>query len=262
MNLELEGKRVLITGSTSGIGKATALNYLAEGAEVIVNGLTDEETEATVAELRSHGNVSGKAANLATDEGVDALFSFASGRGQIDILVNNVGIFGVKAFEALTDEDWLAYFNVNVMSAVRLCRSILPAMLARGEGAVVNIASEAGVKPLPQMVHYSVSKTALIGLTRGCAELTKGSRVRVNSILPGPTWTEGVKRYFEGLAVGDTRPLDEIISDYFRKEEPTSLIQRFVKPDEVARLVVFVSASEAMNGGAYRVEGGIIRSIL
>jgi NAD(P)-dependent dehydrogenase (short-subunit alcohol dehydrogenase family) len=262
MNLGLEGKKVLITGSSSGIGKATARHYLAEGAHVVVNGLTEEETAETVRDLAALGNVAGHAADLSTADGIAALAAFAMADGPVDVLVNNVGIFGVKAFAELTDDDWLGYININLMSAVRLSRIIMPTMLARDAGAIVSIASEAGVKPLAQMVHYSVTKTALIGLTRGLAEMTKGTRVHANSILPGPTWTEGVKRYFEGLAAADGRPLEEIVNDYFRKEEPTSLIQRFVEPDEVARLVLFVSTSLAMNGGAYRIEGGIIRSIL
>ena len=143
-----------------------------------------------------------------------------------------------------------------------MCRVFLPDMLKRGYGSIVNLASEAGVKPLPQMIHYSVTKTAMLGLTRGLAELTKGTEVRVNSVLPGPTWTEGVKAYFDGLAAQKGEPLDQIIQNYFESDEPTSLIQRFVQADEVARTIVTISANKAANGAAHRVEGGIIRSIL
>jgi NAD(P)-dependent dehydrogenase (short-subunit alcohol dehydrogenase family) len=156
----------------------------------------------------------------------------------------------------------MRYFDINVMSAVRMSRIILPSMLKRGTGSIINMASEAGVKPLPQMVHYSVTKTAMLGLTRGMAELTKGTGVRVNSILPGPTWTEGVEAYFDGLAEQKGEDLDSIIGGYFKTDEPTSLIQRFVRPDEVARMIVTISASTASNGAAHRIEGGIIRSIL
>ena len=135
-------------------------------------------------------------------------------------------------------------------------------MLKRGTGSIVNLASEAGVKPLPQMVHYSVTKTAMIGLTRGMAELTKGTGVRVNSVLPGPTWTEGVEAYFGGLADQKGEPIEEIIDNYFKLDEPTSLIQRFVQPEEVARMIVTTAANPAANGAGYRIEGGIIRSIL
>ncbi|MCV0426653.1 MAG: SDR family oxidoreductase [Roseibium sp.] len=262
MDLELQGKRVLVTGSGAGIGKATAKAFLGEGASVIVNGLTEQEVDDCVADLRRFGDVSGLAADLTRTEDAEALFNFATGSGPVDILVNNVGIFSVKAFEDLTDDEWLSYFNINVLSAVRMSRLILPSMLKRNAGAIVNLASEAAVKPLPQMVHYSVTKTAMLGLTRGMAELTKGTKVRVNSVLPGPTWTEGVQNYFEGLAVQKGEPIDEIVSNYFQNDEPTSLIQRFVEPDEVARMITFVAASGAANGAGYRVEGGIIRSII
>lgn len=259
MELDLKGKRVLVTGSASGIGRATAACFLAEGAEVIVNGLTDQEVAAALRVLSPQGRVSALAADLGTAEGGDALLAFA---GSVDVLVNNVGIFSVKPFAETTDADWMHFLNINLMSAVRMTRAILPRMLARGAGAVVNVASEAGVKPLPQMIHYSVTKTAMIGLTRGLAELTKGTHVTVNAVLPGPTWTEGVEAYFGGLAREQGRPVEGIIDSYFREDEPTSLIQRFVNPDEVARMIAFVASSSASNGAAYRIEGGIIRSIL
>ncbi|RNC95982.1 SDR family NAD(P)-dependent oxidoreductase [Oceaniradius stylonematis] len=262
MDLGLKGKLVLVTGSGSGIGKATAATYLQEGARVIVHGLTDEEVSACVQDLSASGDVSGKSGDLTNSDDADALCAFAQELGELDILVNNVGIFSVKPFEDLTDDDWMRYFDINVMSAVRMSRVFLPAMLKRGTGSIVNMASEAGVKPLPQMVHYSVTKTAMLGLTRGMAELTKGTGVRVNSILPGPTWTEGVAAYFDGLAAQKGEPLETIVDNYFTSDEPTSLIQRFVQPDEVARMIVTISASTASNGAAHRIEGGIVRSIL
>jgi NAD(P)-dependent dehydrogenase (short-subunit alcohol dehydrogenase family) len=261
MDLDLRGRKVLVTGSSSGIGKAIATAFLAEGAHVLVHGLTREEADVAASALAGAGTVEAAWADIGTAEGAAKLIEAANAFGPPDVLVNNVGIFGAKAFEDLTDDDWQRTFDVNVMSAVRLSRAILPAMLARNKGSIVNIASEAGIKPLPNMIHYSASKTALIGLSRGMAELTKATEVRVNAVLPGPTWTEGVERYFVGLAEKDSRPMDAIIADYFRREEPTSLIQRFIRPEEVARLVTFISAQSAMNGGAYRVEGGIIRSI-
>lgn len=262
MDLALRGKRVLVTGSGAGIGKATAKAFLDEGASVVVNGLSQQEVDDCVTDLGRDGNVSGLAADLTKTEDAEKLFKFSAATGPVDILVNNVGIFSVKAFEELTDDEWLSYFNINVLSAVRMSRLILPDMLQRNAGAIVNLASEAAVKPLPQMVHYSVTKTAMLGLTRGMAELTKGTKVRVNSVLPGPTWTEGVQNYFEGLAVQKGEPIDGIVSNYFQHDEPTSLIQRFVEPDEVARMIAFVAASGAANGAGYRIEGGIIRSIL
>lgn len=262
MDLGLKDKLVLVTGSGSGIGKETARTYLEEGARVVVHGLTDGEVAACVGDLAPFGDVSGKAGNLTDPDDVDALCAFVQKRGDLDILVNNVGIFSVKPFEDLTDEEWLRYFDINVLSAVRMSRVFLPAMLTRGTGSIVNLASEAGVKPLPQMVHYSVTKTAMLGLTRGMAELTKGTGVRVNSVLPGPTWTEGVEAYFDGLAAQKGEALPSIVDNYFKTDEPTSLIQRFVQPNEVARMIVTISANTASNGAAHRIEGGIIRSIL
>lgn len=262
MDLGLKDKLVLVTGSGSGIGKAAAKLYLQEGARLIVHGLTETEVSACIEDLSPLGEVKGFAADLSKAAEATALAEFAQAHGDVDILVNNVGIFSVKPFEDLTDEDWLHYFNINVLSAVRMSRIFLPAMLKRGEGSIINMASEAAVKPLPQMVHYSVTKTAMLGLTRGMAELTKGTKVRVNSILPGPTWTEGVQAYFCGLADQKGAPLDTIVDNYFKSDEPTSLIQRFVQPGEVARMIVTISASTASNGAAHRIEGGIVRNIL
>ena len=262
MDLGLRDKLVLITGSGSGIGKATAKIYLQEGARLIVHGLTSAEVSACIDELSALGPVEGIAADLTNADNAEALADFARQQGEVDVLVNNVGIFSVKPFEDLTDDDWMHYFNINVMSAVRMSRIFLPAMLKRGEGSIINMASEAAVKPLPQMVHYSVTKTAILALTRGMAELTKGTKVRVNSILPGPTWTEGVEAYFDGLAEQKGEPLETIVNNYFKSDEPTSLIQRFVQPDEVARMIVTISASTASNGAAHKIEGGIVRNIL
>lgn len=262
MDLGLKDKLVLVTGSGSGIGKATADVYLGEGARVIVHGLTDDEVSACVDDLSSKGDVVGKAGDLTKLDDAEALCAFAQEQGDVDILVNNVGIFSVKPFADLTDDEWMRYFNINIMSAVRMSRVFLPKMIERNTGSIINMASEAGVKPLPQMVHYSVTKTAMLGLTRGMAELTKGTSVRVNSILPGPTWTEGVEAYFDGLAEQKGEPLADIVDNYFKSDEPTSLIQRFVQPDEVARMIVTISASTASNGAAHRIEGGIVRSIL
>ncbi|MEX3007615.1 SDR family NAD(P)-dependent oxidoreductase [Hoeflea sp. TYP-13] len=262
MDLGLKDKLVLVTGSGSGIGKATAKVFLEEGARVVIHGLTVSEVEACVADLSAIGEVTGSAGDLTNPSDANDLCAFTQNLGAVDVLVNNVGIFSVKPFEDLTDEDWMRYFDINVLSAVRISRVILPAMLKRGTGSIVNLASEAGVKPLPQMVHYSVTKTAMLGLTRGMAELTKGTKVRVNSVLPGPTWTEGVKAYFDGLAEQKGEPLDGIVENYFKQDEPTSLIQRFVDANEVARTIVTVAANPAANGAAYRIEGGIIRSIL
>ena len=262
MDLGLKDKLVLVTGSGSGIGKQTAKVYLEEGAKVVVHGLTEGEVLACIRDLASLGEVTGMAGDLTDGVVADALCAFVQEQGYLDVLVNNVGAFSAKPFEDLTDGEWMRYFDINVLSAVRMSRIFLPAMLKRGAGSIINMASEAGVKPLPQMVHYSVTKTAMLGLTRGMAELTKGTGVRVNSVLPGPTWTEGVEAYFDGLAAQRGKSLDMIVEDFFMEDEPTSLIQRFVQPDEVARMIVTISANSASNGAAYRVEGGIVRSNL
>jgi NAD(P)-dependent dehydrogenase (short-subunit alcohol dehydrogenase family) len=179
----------------------------------------------------------------------------------IDILINNAGIFSVEDFFKLKDEVWLQYYQTNVMSMVRLCRALMPEMLERDSGAIINVASEAAIKPLPQMIHYSMTKTAMISISRGLAELTKGSAVRVNSLLPGPTWTDGVESYFDGLAQQEARPLQEVLDTYFEEHEPTSLIQRFATVEEVSDAALFLAQNGAVNGSALRVEGGIIRSI-
>ena len=262
MELSLEGKTVLVTGSTAGIGKEIAGSFATEGAKVVINGRSADHVAAAAAELAPLGTVMGIAADVSSAEEVDHLCSEARALGDIDILVSNVGIFEVKAFAETTDSDWFHYFNVNVMGSVRLCRKILPAMLARGTGRIIIIASEAGVKPMPEMIHYSVTKTALLGLARGLAELTRGTDVTVNSVLVGPTWTEGAKNYFEGVAELQGKPLEEVTTDFFKKENPSSIIQRFIQVEEVAQLVLFLSTASAINGSAQRIEGGIIRSIL
>ncbi|MGG1007458.1 SDR family oxidoreductase [Bacillus velezensis] len=263
MELQLEQKLVLITGSTSGIGKAAAKSFLAEGAEVIINGRKKETVERTVEELSAYGTVHGIAADLSRQDEADDLIKRAGGIGEVDILVNNLGFFEVKDFAEVSDDEWTRYFEVNVMSAVRLCRRFLPQMLERNSGRILNISSEAGVKPLAQMIPYSMTKTALISLSRGMAEMTKGTNVTVNSVLPGPTWTEGVASYMEGAAKAAGEDTDSFVRDYFKVNEPTSLIQRYATPEEVANTIVFLasSAASAINGTAQRVEGGIIRSI-
>jgi NAD(P)-dependent dehydrogenase (short-subunit alcohol dehydrogenase family) len=263
MNLQLEDKLVIVTGSTSGIGKGIAKSFLQEGAKVIINGRSQTRVDETVNELSAFGRVYGIAADVSDAVQTNEFLSNVKEFGDVDVLVNNMGVFEVKEFEAVTDEEWMNYFNVNVLSAVRLSRSFLPEMLTRNSGRIINIASEAGVKPLPQMIPYSVTKTALISLSRGLAELTKGTEVTVNSVLPGPTWTDGVESYIEGAAQAENEDLENYTKNYFKKNEPTSLIQRFATVEEVADTVVFLASKKAsaINGTAQRVEGGIIRSL-
>ena len=201
------------------------------------------------------------AGDVATAEGTDAVLQAASAIGPIDILINNVGIFEVVPFLDIPDEEWRRFFDVNVLSQARLIQRVLPGMRERGYGRIINISSECGVRGLPQMVHYAVSKSAQLGLTRSVAELTKGTNITVNSVLPGPTWTEGVQEYLQGFAAERGISTDEATRTYFVESEPSSLIQRFVRSEEVAQAVLMTVANAAMNGASVRVEGGIIRSL-
>ncbi len=255
----LADKTTLITGSTKGIGRAIAEAFVAEGARVVVHGRSADDTEATRQALGAFGAVAG---DLASAEGSREVLSQLEGYGPVEILINNAGIFSVEDYFAIPDEEWLRYFQTNVMSAVRLSRALLPGMLDRGQGRIINVASEAAIKPLPQMIQYSLTKSALLSLSRGLAELTKGTQVTVNSLLPGPTWTEGVKAYIEGLAKAESKSIEATIENYFKEHEPSSLIQRFVTVDEVAEAAVFLAGNGAVNGSALRAEGGIIRAII
>jgi NAD(P)-dependent dehydrogenase (short-subunit alcohol dehydrogenase family) len=265
MDLQLHDKRVLVTGSTSGIGNKIAEKYLTEGAIVYINGRNEARCLEVAAELAAQTGSEGCAlvapGDLSDAAQSDALLADLETQGSIDILINNTGIFEAKPFAEITDEEWIRYFNVNILSAVRLSRALLPAMLERDYGRIVNISSECAIKPLGQMVHYSVTKTALLSLSRALAELTKGKNVTVNSVLPGPTWTEGVENYFETLAKEENKPIDELTRNYFADHEPTSLLQRFVDVTEVAEATVYLTGNRAMNGQGLRVEGGIIRAL-
>jgi NAD(P)-dependent dehydrogenase (short-subunit alcohol dehydrogenase family) len=254
----LEQKMTLITGSTKGIGAAIASAFVDKQAQVVVHGRDREEAQAVKESIGACSSVYG---DLGTAEGCGAVLEQLSKMGAIDILVNNAGIFGPEDFFRISDEEWLRYFQVNIMSSVRLCRALMPSMLDNNWGRIINVASEAAIKPLPQMIHYSMTKTALVSVARGLAELTKGSQVTVNSVLPGPTWTSGVEAYFDGLAVEEGKPAQELIENYFAEHEPTSLIQRFITVEEVAQATVFLAMNGAVNGSAQRVEGGIVRSI-
>ncbi|MDQ0886818.1 NAD(P)-dependent dehydrogenase (short-subunit alcohol dehydrogenase family) [Paenibacillus sp. V4I9] len=264
MELNLKNKLVLISGSTAGIGKAIAISFLKEGAKVIINGRSEENVETTVKELSVLGTVYGIRANVAVKAESDELINKVNEIGNLDVLINNTGVFTVRPFADVTDEEWLEYYQINVMGAVRLSRAFLPKMMERNAGRIINIASEAGIKPYPELIPYGVSKTALITLSRGLAEVAKGTNVTVNSVLPGPTWTEGFGTFITDLAKENGKDLDTFIEEYFKKDQPTSLIQRFATVEEVADTVVFIASDKAsaINGAAQRVEGGIIQSIL
>ncbi len=254
----IDGKLTLVTGSTKGIGKAIAEAFVESGARVVVHGRNGSEAEQIQHSIGAASSVHG---DLGTAAGCEAVIEQLQQLDGVEILINNAGIFGVQDFFDIDDDEWLRYFQVNIMSAVRLCRALMPAMLKNNWGRVINVASESAIKPLPQMIHYSMTKTSVVSLARGMAELTKGSQVTVNSVLPGPTWTAGVESYFEGLAADEGKPAQDLIENYFAEHEPTSLIQRFVDVAEVAQAVLYVASNGAVNGSAQRVEGGIIRSI-
>jgi NAD(P)-dependent dehydrogenase (short-subunit alcohol dehydrogenase family) len=264
MDLKIKGKTAFISGSTAGIGFAIAKRLLKEGVLVIINGRTTPGVNKAVAELKAIDNnyqVSGIAADFSKKEDVDALIAALPG---IDILVNNAGIFEPKPFAEIPDEDWYRFFEVNVMSGVRLSRHLFPKMLQKNWGRIIFISSESGVFIPDEMIHYGMTKTAQIAISRGLAELTKGTGVTVNSILPGPTRSKGVGGFLEDLSKAGNKPVEQVEEDFFTNMRPTSLLQRFANVEEVADTVAYyVSAlASATNGAAIRVEGGLIRSII
>ena len=264
MNLELDGKRALVTGSTAGIGYAIAEALAREGVDVIVNGRTEERVEQAIKSiLASHpqAKVEGLAANLGNADGVRAAVERLH---DVDILVNNLGIFEPKPFEQIPDEDWIRFFEVNVMSGVRLCREYLPGMKKRNWGRIVFISSESAVQIPAEMIQYGMTKTAQLAISRGLAETTAGTGVTVNTVLAGPTASEGVNVFVDRLAAASHKTKAEFETEFFRGVRPSSLLQRFARPDEVAALVVFLCSplSSATNGAALRADGGVVRSIL
>ena len=272
MDLQIKGKLALVTGSTQGIGKAIATRLLQEGANVIVNSrsqknidkMLEEQSFASAVTDEMTGKLIGVAADISAAKGAEHLINKIKEIGDVDILINNVGYFEYKPFFEVTDEDWTDLFDLNVMSGVRLTRALMPKMLAKNWGRIVFIASEAGVKPNPNMLHYSVTKTAQIALARGLAEMTKGTAVTVNSALVAPTWTEGVEVFLDKIASTSGTTVDAMKTDYFKADGASSLLQRFADVNEIADLVVFLCSTNAsaINGSAQRVDGGIIRSIL
>jgi len=264
MDLQLTNKKALVTGSTAGIGFAIASVLAQEGASVVVNGRSPQRLEEAVKRIqreKKDAQVTGVAADLGTKEGVDLL------TGQVpavDILVNNLGIFEPKPFAEITDEDWLRFFEVNDLSGARLSRFYLPQMLQRNWGRVVFISSESGLNIPAEMIHYGVTKTAQIALARGLAETTAGTGVTVNSVLPGPTRSEGVETFVQQLAQGQVTNPAAVEAEFFRTARPSSLLKRFATPEEVAAMVVYVCSprASATNGAALRVDGGVVRSIV
>jgi len=263
MNIDLSGKTALVTGSTSGIGHAIARGLTAAGASVVVNGRTQAKVDTAVAAIAKtvpDSKVRGIAADVSTAAGCNALVAALP---DVDILINNAGIFEPKGFFDIPDEDWTRFFEVNVMSGVRLSRAYLKGMLKRNWGRIVFISSESALNIPKEMIHYGVTKTAQLAVSRGLAEMTRGTAVTVNSVLPGPTMSEGVETFVKDLAKQNGQSVEEAASQFVRQFRPTSLLQRFASVEEIANMVVYVSSKEASatNGAALRAEGGIVQTI-
>jgi NAD(P)-dependent dehydrogenase (short-subunit alcohol dehydrogenase family) len=264
MDLKLNGKIALVTGSTAGIGFAIAKSLAIEGAHVYVNGRTQKRVDAAIAAIRSHAvnaRVDGIAADFSGPAGAESVIAKLPA---VDVLVNNVGIFEPKPFTEIPDEDWYRLFEVNVMSGVRLARHYLAGMLRKNWGRILFISSESAVQIPAEMVHYGMTKTAQVAVARGIAESVPGTGVTVNSILAGPTESEGVAGFVEAMAKQQKKSKEEIEKEFFQNVRPSSLLKRFATVDEVAALVTYVASelSSATNGAALRVDGGVVRAIL
>jgi NAD(P)-dependent dehydrogenase (short-subunit alcohol dehydrogenase family) len=264
MDLQLTNKKALVTGSTAGIGFAIASLLAQEGASVVVSGRSERRVREAVQRIRAErksAQVMGVAADLGTKEGVNLLSRDVPA---VDVLVNNLGIFEPKPFSEITDEDWQRFFEVNVLSGVRLSRFYLPQMLQKNWGRIVFVSSESAINTPVEMIHYGVTKTAQLALARGLAELTAGTGVTVNSVMPGPTRTEGVEQMVNNLTKEQGTDAASFEAEFFRTVRPSSLLKRFETPEEVAAMVVYVCSprASATNGSALRVDGGTIRSIV
>jgi NAD(P)-dependent dehydrogenase (short-subunit alcohol dehydrogenase family) len=262
MELDLSGRTALVTGSTGGIGRAIAADLARAGARVVVNGRTADRVDAAVAELRDEtgGELVGVAADVASAEGAAAV---AEAEPDVDVLVNNLGIFGAQPALEITDDDWRRYFEVNVLSAARLIRLYLPGMTTRGWGRVLDVASDSALVIPAEMIHYGMSKTALLAVSRGFAKEAAGTGVTVNAVIAGPTHTGGVEDFVRQL-VGDDLPWDEAQREFMRRHRPQSLLQRLIEPEEIAHLVTYLASplASATTGAAMRVDGGYVDSIV
>jgi NAD(P)-dependent dehydrogenase (short-subunit alcohol dehydrogenase family) len=261
MDLKLAGKIALVTGSTAGIGNAIATSLAREGATVIVSGRTSAAVDAAVAAMKAGtgGDVVGFAGDLSLAAVADELLRR---HPAVDILVNNLGIFEVRPFAEITDEDWRRFFEVNVLSGARLARHYLPGMFARNWGRIIFISSESGYHIPAEMIHYGMTKSAQIAVARGLAESTAGTGVTVNSVLPGPTRSRGVGDFVAEMAAKAGVSPQTVEQEFFKTARPTSLLQRFATTEEVAAMVTYVASplSAATNGAALRVDGGTIKS--
>jgi NAD(P)-dependent dehydrogenase (short-subunit alcohol dehydrogenase family) len=263
MELELKGKIALITGSTAGIGFAIARRLASEGAEVIVNGRTEERVRDAIEKIEKEvpkAKLRGIAADLGSAGGCEQVVKQAP---HVDVLVNNVGIFEPKPFEQITDADWEKFFVVNVMSGVRLSRAYLSQMKERNWGRIIFISSESALQIPAEMIHYGMTKTAQLAVARGLAETCASTNVTVNSVLPGPTASEGVTDFVSDLAAEKKMSAAELEKEFFKSARPSSILKRFIQPDEIASVVAFVCSplASAINGAAVRADGGVVRAL-
>ena len=262
MDLQLKGKRVLVTGSTAGIGFAAARAFAVEGASVVINGRKQDRVDSAIAQIRKSqpgAELTGIAADVSNAAGCAKLIQTAP---DVDILVNNMGIFEPKPFEKIPDEDWLRFFEANVMSGVRLSRHYLPSMRRRNWGRILFVSSESGVQIPVEMIHYGMTKTAQIAIARGLAESVVGTGITVNSILPGPTRSEGVETFVAQMGGGGDSAVFE--AEFFKSVRPSSLLKRFATVEEVASTIVYLCSplASATTGAAVRADGGVVRAIL
>lgn len=263
MNLKLESKKAFISGSTQGIGFAIAKQLLEEGADVLINGRTTAKLEGAVTRLREefpNRSIEGFAADFSNLKQVESLLNSL---GDVDILVNNVGIFDLKDFWELEDAQWMNIFNVNVMSSVRLTKKLLPAMLENNFGRVVFISSESGINVPANMIHYGMTKAAMQAVSNGLSKLTKGKNVTVNTIIGGPTYSDGVATVIQQIAKEQQVPVQQMKAGIAAQTNPDSLLQRFIDPSEIASLVAYLASpvSIATNGASLRVDGGVLKQI-
>jgi len=263
MKIDLSGKTALVTGSTAGIGYGIAKGLAAAGATVVINGRGRDKVDAAVGKLStelSGSSVRGIAADVATAEGCKSLIA---AQPEVDILVNNTGIYGAKDFFDISDADWTRIYDTNVMSGVRLSRAYMPGMLKRNWGRIIFISSESGLNIPIEMIDYGMTKTAQLAISRGLALLTRGTAVTVNSVLPGPTMSAGVDVFLKDLARQKGQSEADAATSFIRENRPTSLLQRFESVEEVANMVVYVASKEASatNGAALRVDGGVVNFV-
>ncbi|MES2920809.1 MAG: SDR family oxidoreductase [Verrucomicrobiota bacterium] len=261
MNLELKNKVALVTAASGGIGQEIARSLAAEGAKVVINGRTSVSVEKAVAEIRASVPEADLVPLVADNGTAEGCATTIRELPQVDILVNNLGIYEAVGFFDETDEAWQRLIEVNIMSGVRLARHYLAGMLERGQGRVVFISSESGVSPAPEMAHYSATKTMQLGISRSLSELTKGTQVTVNSVLPGPTRTESVEKFMQNVFPGLS--LKEAEQKFMSENRPTSLISRLIDPKEIGDIVTFICSARAavINGSCIRAEGGLVRSV-